>query len=632
MGPQPGGTTLGIIAGSGDLPGQLIDYARAANRRVFVLAIKGQTDPALVADVDHGWIDMGASETGFRLLRQAGVGDVVMAGGIRRPTLSELKPDRRVIRLFAKAGLTGLGDDRLLKLVRDEIEGEGFRLLGPQQIIEELIARPGEYGRHSPDERAEADIAFGVRVLSALGELDVGQAAIVQQGIVLGLEAVEGTDALLERCVELKRAGPGGVLIKAAKRMQENRFDLPTIGPTTVERAAVAGLRGIAIEAGRSFVLDRPRVVERADALGLFVTGFERPAEAGESEAKPKLIYLIAGEPSGDAIGAKLMRALRKLTDGAVQFAGIGGEQMAAEGFASLFPIKGLAIIGVFEVLPAAARILRWVKSTADDIDRLRPHAVVTIDSSGFCFRVADQLRRRGSPPPIIHYVAPMVWVWRPGRVKNAVRAADHLLTLLPFEPNYFIPKGLPATFVGHPAIEDLPPRDGAERFRTAHGIEADAALLCVLPGSRRSEVERLLPVFKDTVRMLSQTVKDLVTVLPTVETVAATVTRAAEAWPTRLIITRTVADKRDAFAAATAALAASGTVSLELAVAGVPMVVAYRIAPLTHFFLSRMAQVPFASLINILLDRAVIPEFLQTACTPSALHGALLPAKDRVF
>jgi len=606
---------LGILAGGGTLPRRLIESCQAIGRDIYVLGFEDQTDPAILSDVPHDWTRVGAADKTITLLRAAGVKNLVMVGRVRRPSLAELQLDWRAARLMAKVGLRALGDDGLLKAVKLELEAEGFRLLGIDEVLEGLIATPGTYGKLLPDARAEADIEHGFRVVATLGALDIGQAAIVQHGLVLGVEAIDGTEALIRRCGALKREGAGGVLVKAAKPKQERRIDLPAIGVGTIEQAAEAGLRGIAVEAGNTLVIDREAVIEAADRLGLFVVGRRPTADA-------PLFYLVAGEPSGDVIGARLMRALREKTDGAVRFAGIGGERMAEEGLESLLPIRGLAIMGLLEVVPAARRIFRWVKQTAAEIERLRPVAVITIDSSGFCFRLAKQLRRKANPPLIIHYVAPMVWAWRPNRVHHAKRAADHLLALLPFEPPYFEAVGLPTTYIGHPVVESE--RGRGDLFRIRHGIAADATILAVLPGSRIGEVRKLLPVFKAAVSLLTERHAHLVTIIPTVENVADEVRATAAGWPGQLIVVQGAADKQDGFAAATAALAASGTVSLELAMAGVPSVIGYRITRLTHWFLSRSTPLKWATLINILLDREAVPELLQDRCTPEALAAEL--------
>jgi lipid-A-disaccharide synthase len=327
------------------------------------------------------------------------------------------------------------------------------------------------------------------------------------------------------------------------------------------------------------------------------------------------------------------MRALKRRLRGAVRFVGIGGDQMAQEGLVSRIDIRELAIMGILEVLPSARRILRHVRDTVADIEREQPAAVVTIDSSGFCFRVGERLRQRaraggGSRPPIIHYVAPMVWAWRESRARNAARAADHLLTLLPFEPPYFEKVGLPASYVGHPVVEGDAARGDGPGFRARHGIAVDAPVLLALPGSRRGEVTRLLPAFGAAVTRVAEHHPGLVVVLPTVDTVGALVGAAAAQWPVRTVVLRGAAEKFDAFAAADVALAASGTVTLELAAAGVPHVAAYRVAPVSAWLLRRLVKLPSVLLVNILIKRIVVPEFLQEDCTGDVLAAAV----ERLF
>jgi len=335
-------------------------------------------------------------------------------------------------------------------------------------------------------------------------------------------------------------------------------------------------------------------------------------------------IFLIAGEPSGDAIGAALIAALRERVGDGLRIAGIGGEQMTAEGLPSLVPLSDLAIGGVVEVLPRAPRILRHVRETVAAIRATRPEAVVTIDSSGFTWRIAERLRRQGVGTPLIHYVAPMVWAWRAGRARRIARWYNHLLTLLPFEPPYFEREGLAASFVGHPVLDSGAERGDAARFRGDFGIASDELVLSVLPGSRPGEVRRLLPVFGDALRRLKSEIGPFRVALPTVATVAEIVARGVAEWPGRPIVVRGTAAKYDAFAASRAALAASGTVALELALAGVPMAVAYRLNPLTEMLLDRILKVRQVNLVNLLIGRVVVPEHLRRDCAPAPLAASL--------
>jgi DUF1009 family protein len=267
---------IGIVAGGGGLPQRLIEACRAAGREVFVLALEGAAEPDTVRDVPHAWCRIGAAAVGLSLLRANDVTELVLAGSIRRPSLAALRPDWRAARLFARIGYRALGDDGLLSAVVSEFEQEGFRVIGADQLLDQAFVPEGPLGKFRPDPTAQADIEHGLRIARALGALDIGQAVIVQQGLILGVEAIEGTDALLRRCAALRRDGPGGVLVKTEKPGQERRADRPTIGLRTVELAAETGLRGVAVGANATIVLDRDEITRAADAAGIFVVGIGR--------------------------------------------------------------------------------------------------------------------------------------------------------------------------------------------------------------------------------------------------------------------------------------------------------------------------------------------------------------------
>ncbi|MGF1631120.1 MAG: LpxI family protein [Kiloniellaceae bacterium] len=274
---------LGIVAGGGSLPRRLVELCQSDGRGAFVVAIEGHTDPATVAGTDHLWIRMGQSEKAIRALRAAGARELVLVGAVKRPSMTELRPDRMTFKFLAKIGFNSLGDDGLLGAVVKGLEAEGFQLRGVEEFLQDLLAAEGCFGRHQPDAGAWRDIRRGIEVVRAMGAADVGQATVVQDGLVLGVEALEGTDALLSRCGPLRRAGPGGVLVKLRKPGQERRTDLPTIGVTTVQAAAAAGLRGIAVEAGGTLVVDIPAVTAAADRLNLFLIGIRLDADAAAS-------------------------------------------------------------------------------------------------------------------------------------------------------------------------------------------------------------------------------------------------------------------------------------------------------------------------------------------------------------
>lgn len=336
-------------------------------------------------------------------------------------------------------------------------------------------------------------------------------------------------------------------------------------------------------------------------------------------------IYLIAGEPSGDLLGGRLMAALRERLGDGVTFSGIGGETMAGEGLSSLFPMTELSVMGLVEVLPRIPRILKRVGQTISDIETKRPDALITIDSWGFNGRIHKGLKQRGSAVPRIHYVAPMVWAWKSGRTKTLARVLDLLLTLLPNEPAWFEKEGLKTLHVGHPVIEGPAAQGDGVAFRTRHGFATDRKLLCVLPGSRHSETAKLLEPFRETMAILARRFPDLAVVVPTVETVAEEVARAVRDWPLPTVVVRGP-EKYDAFAACDAALAASGTVALELAMARLPAVITYKVSPVSAFVATRFLglSLKFVTLVNILVDEAVMPELLQDDCRPDKLAAAV--------
>lgn len=344
-------------------------------------------------------------------------------------------------------------------------------------------------------------------------------------------------------------------------------------------------------------------------------TGEDGPADGPH-------VYLIAGEPSGDVIGGRLIEALSATAGPSLRVSGVGGPEMEAAGLKSLFAYGELAIMGLIEVLPSVPRLLRRMRTVAADIERLKPDVIVTIDSPGFVFGVIRRLRSRDCPR--VHYVAPTIWAWRAGRVRKFRKHFDHLLALFAFEPPLFDAAGLASTFVGHPVAEgDVDAGDGAA-FRARHGISGNTTLLCVLPGSRRGEVSRLLPIARETLDRVMPGKPDLTLVIPAAANVRALVEETVAAWPWPVRVVDGGAERYDAFAAADLALATSGTVTLELSWAAVPTIVMYRVPWLTGEIARRMIRVKYASIVNIVANREVLPEFLQRRCRPELIADAL--------
>lgn len=274
--PGEPGTPLGIIAGGGPLPGRIAAAARAAGRDVFILGLEGFADPAVLAPWPHAMHRMGAGGRILSALRSHGCRDVVMIGPVRRPSLLDLRPDAEGARILARIGRAAFaGDDGLLAAVIRVLAEEGFTVVGAHDILQEAVGPAGLLTRTAPDAQDMADIRRGVAVVRLLGQADVGQGCVVQQGLVLAVEAIEGTDAMLARVGPLRRDGPGGVLVKLCKPQQDRRADLPTVGPETMRNAAAAGLRGVAFEAGATILAEREACQAAADAAGLFLLGLD---------------------------------------------------------------------------------------------------------------------------------------------------------------------------------------------------------------------------------------------------------------------------------------------------------------------------------------------------------------------
>jgi len=333
-------------------------------------------------------------------------------------------------------------------------------------------------------------------------------------------------------------------------------------------------------------------------------------------------IAVLAGEPSGDALGARVMAALRSETGDGVRMTGVGGARMTEAGLASYVPMHELTVMGLAEVLPHLPRLRRHLATTVAALRADPPDAILSIDSPGFTLRVQRALADRGTVR--IHYVAPQVWAWKAGRAKGLARDLDLLLTLLPFEPPLFRRHGLDARFVGHPAVERAAEARDGGTFRTRNAIPPRAPMLCVLPGSRRGEVERLLPVFETTLARLATDFLGLHAVVPTVPAVAERVRTAVHRWPVPATVVTADDAKAGAFAAADAALAASGTVATELAVAGTPTVIAYRMHPVSEVLARRLVKLDYVSVPNLILGREAQPEHLLERCTPDVLAPAV--------
>ncbi len=350
--------------------------------------------------------------------------------------------------------------------------------------------------------------------------------------------------------------------------------------------------------------------------------------------AKDLTVFVVAGEASGDRLGAALMAGLVQIYDGKINFIGVGGPLMQAQGLASNFPIHELSLFGLLEIIPKYRQLKRRLNQTVDAVIAAKPDILVTIDSPGFCLRLAAALRGKITAP-VVHYVAPSVWAWRPKRAKEMAAHVDHVLALLPFEPPYMQAAGMSCDFVGHPVVAEQQP-SGAEvlAFRKAHGLGETDRLITILPGSRSSEIKRLSPIFFETALRVQKQVPNVRFAIPIAsQHVAEPLKIQLETAGLNVILLspegispeEAAKQKRICFAASELALAASGTVSIELAAAGVPMVIGYKVNPVSAWIMQRAMLAPSFTLVNLLTETKAVPEFHSAACNANNLSREML-------
>ena len=393
---------LAMLCGGGSLPLAVAEKVTKSGRSVLLFPLRGAAEGTAVERFPHHWVHIGQIGKFMRLARAAGCRDVVFIGSLVRPSLWQVHPDLKGLSVLPRviAAYRG-GDNHLLTGMGKVLEQDGFRLLGAHEVAPDILIPEGTFGRVQASERDHADIALGLDYLRTAGRFDIGQAVVVAGLHVLAVEAAEGTDAMLARVAEMRtngrvRAPRGtGVLVKAPKPAQDRRFDLPSIGPMTVEGVVRAGLAGIAVVAGSTIVAEAEQLVSGRRSRQYFCR--RRAVRTGQMSPH---IFLVAGEESGDRLGAALIAAIKQRTKGHVHFSCVGGAHMAAEGVPSLFPLGDLAIIGFAAIPKSLPKILRRIRETADAVVSAKPDALVIIDSPEFTHRVAKRVRAQTAGNP----------------------------------------------------------------------------------------------------------------------------------------------------------------------------------------------------------------------------------------
>ncbi|MDR2106956.1 MAG: lipid-A-disaccharide synthase [Holosporaceae bacterium] len=604
---------IGIICGGGEYP-RLAARACVEKGIDFRLVfLKGFCSPENWPKTAVLTANFGEVGRVIDFLKAGGVRRIVFAGKVTRPNFNQLLPDKKGKSWLLKLGKNIFaGDDALLRAVTELLHEEGFEVIAGTGLLDDIFLPEGIFSLRRPTPSELTDIKIGLSAAAKLGLSDVGQSVIVRNGKVIGEEDAAGTDALAERCAF--ESEKGGILVKISKPQQDDRLDLPTVGIQTVETLRRNNYDGLAIEANRCIVINKEEVIRRADESGIFIVS-----------VKPDVlkIFLIAGEASGDYLGGRLMQDISKIFPGRVDFFGVGGQYTEKAGLKRLFSVDELSVMGIAEVIGKIFHVKKLIDKTVQAICEYRPDVIVTVDSSGFTHRVVKRVKKIGYKAPTIHYVAPPVWAWRPWRARSIHKFIDKLLVLFPFEPPYFRKYGPETVFVGHPIASDpdfsVPPKHKLQNFLNSVckiKDKSNCRIITLLPGSRKSEVARHLPVLEEFTRLAVKKYKNVKFLIPTVETVESDIRKATERWLHRPIIVTQKSQKILSFYASDAAVAASGTATLELARTGLPFVAVYKTSPLTYMAVKLMIRVSRVCIVNLLAEENTVPELLQSDCT----------------
>ena len=594
---------IGIFCGKGEYPRIIIDSCER-QKLDFCLIFIGDHDRTLFyPDVPKVVIKLGQVGKILQFLKINNVKKVVFAGHVKRPKLSDLSLDLEGFRSLIKLWkvLFCAGDDALLRAIADIFEEKGIELISGTDFVKEAFLPEGVFSKRKPTEEEQSEIELGIRESQMLGIKDIGQSIVVSGDTVIAREDRSGTDALIDRCF-------GGILVKTSKPQQDLRMDLPVIGVQTIENLYNHDFRGIVIEADKTIVLDKNEVLKKVDEYGLFL-------KVVKIRKKHK-IFVVAGESSGDYLGGRLIKDLKKI-DNDIEFAGIGGPCMEEAGFINLCPISKLSIIGIWEIIGKIFYIKDLIKKTVDTIINYNPDVLVTIDSSGFTHRIDNQVKSKKPGIPIVHYVSPPVWAWRGWRAKNLHKFIDKLMVLLPFEESFLKNYGVNTSFVGHPIASDTD-------FEKNDSSRSNDLTITLLPGSRPSELEYHMPVLKKFSELVIEKHPEVRFYLPTVKTVAPLIKKYVANWKYKPIVSTKKLKKVKAYNSSHIAVAASGTVTLELAKMGLPFVVIYKTSFITYKLVKWLIKIPYVCLVNILAGKPLVPELLQDECTPENIFATV--------
>lgn len=594
---------IGIFCGKGEYPKVVIDSCKRQGKDFCLLFIDDYSHSSVYPDVPKIAFKLGQVGKVLRFLKVNRVKKVVFAGHVKRPELWDLSLDLEGVKCLARLWkvLFGAGDDALLRAISDFLKENGIELISGTNLLKGVFFSEGIFSERKPTEEEQAEIEIGIKESQILGIQDIGQSIVVSGDSVISKEDRSGTDALIDRCFD-------GILVKTSKPQQDFRMDLPVIGVQTIENLHRHNFRGIVVEADRTIILDKEEVLKKVDEYGLFLQAVKI--------RKKHRVFIVAGEASGDYLGGRLIKDLKKIDDD-IEFVGVGGPCMEEAGIVNLYPISKLSIIGIWEVIGKIFYIKDLIKKTADTIVHYAPDVVITIDSSSFTHRVDKLVKKRQPNIPVVHYVSPPVWAWRSWRAKNLHKFIDKLLVLFPFEKEFYKDYKINTAFVGHPiASDDDMIRDDS--------LKSKDLTITLLPGSRPSELEHHMPIFKKFAEMMIEKHPEVRFYLPTVKTVAPLIKKYVENWKYKPTVSTKKMKKVKAYNLSHVAVAASGTVTLELAKMKLPFVAIYKTSFITYKLVKWLIKVPYVCLVNILAGKPLVPELLQDDCTPQKIFESV--------
>lgn len=594
---------IGIFCGRGDYPNIIIDACQKQGKDFCLLFINYYDRTLNYPDVPKIVFRLGEVKKVLQFLKINDVDKIIFAGHVKRPDFFDLSLDFEGFKWLFKLWkvLFCAGDDALLRGIENLFKEEGFELIAGTDLLKGTFLSEGIFSKRKPTKEEEAEIELGIRESQMLGIQDVGQSIVISKDSVIAREDRSGTDALIDRCFD-------GILIKTSKPQQDIRMDLPVIGIKTIENLHRHDFRGLVIEADRTIILNPKEVLKKVDEYGLFLQAVKI--------RRNRKVFIIAGEASGDYLGGRLIKDLKKIDDD-IEFVGIGGPCMEEAGLINLCPISKLSLIGIWEVLGKIFFIRDLINKTINTIINYKPDVLVTIDSSGFTHRIDKQVKKKQPNIPVVHYVSPPVWAWRGWRAKNLHEFIDKLMVLFPFEKEFFKDYEINTTFVGHPIASD----DDMVRDEK---LKSKDLTITLLPGSRPSELERHMPILKEFADLMIEKHPEVRFYLPTVKTVAPLIKKYVADWHYKPIVSTKKKKKIKAYNLSHVAVAASGTVTLELAKMKLPFVAIYKTSLITYKLVKWLIKIPYVCLVNILAGKPIVSELLQDECTPQNIFDAV--------